>query len=339
VPYLVFALHLTSSAAAGSSNSTLLEHGRMIKWGSSDLSWVGEVYPPIPSVLASLLHGTTALALVGALGAGTILEAVAERLSRRGVPLAMVAVLIALLGMTSAFVATSTENLAGVLAVALLTVGLEGYLRFVFLGHTHGGFRAGLALGTATLCSPGMTVFVLGLAAAPLLLPSMRVHDDEAGAGRAIGAVLAFPTIAGLAGWTFLCWRFAGDPLSWLHSSAPAVWDNATRMANTRHALRALALAPVFLVAVLLRGLRSGIAAGACLLLPLVAILAVAELGLPVTATGAAVLLSVFGLVCLPKSPRPWQLGVVVVTLAVQVAIGWHWLPVHHVLDLHHLTV
>ena len=152
VPYLVLATIADHRGFTDGANAVLYRRSQLLHWGSSDLSFIGHVYPPLPTAIASLLPSATALSIVGGLAAGGMLEALGHRLGRLGYPIWTVAILIAALGACPAFALTATTDLAAFMALMFLALALDGFLRFVFLGqHRLQAFEAGLAMGIAGL--------------------------------------------------------------------------------------------------------------------------------------------------------------------------------------------
>jgi hypothetical protein len=319
VPYIVLAVRAYGNGYSDSSNAALERQSDLIHWGSSNLHFVGSIYPPLPAAIAAILPNAMALGIVGGLAAGGILEAVASRLARHGYPLPGVLVLTLALGGSPSFALTATTDLAAFMALTFLVLSLDGFIRFVFLGQTHGGFQAGLAIGVAGLCTPAAAVCAVGFAVAAPLVARHRYRGARA--ARATAAVLLFPTVAGVASWIFLCWRFTGSPLGWLRRVAPQVWEGSLSGHQLVTALKGvgtpLMLTPVFVVAsVLLLWRRRPIPAiGICL--PIVCVVVAVWIGLPFPATSTAVVLGVVGLMALPVRPsKPLLITICVIALA-----------------------
>jgi hypothetical protein len=228
-----------------------------------------------------------------------------------GIAWPIVALLLVTLGASPSFALTATTNIQSFMALLLLATALDGFVRFTLRGHTHGGFQAGLAIGLASLCAPAASVCAAGFAAAAPLLVGDRFRGARA-AGRATAAVLLFPTVAALAGWTFVTWRFSGDAMGWLHAAAPAVGfrggTGASMSSALRHLLRPLAMTPIYPAALLLLLLRrQGVAAVAVLLPPLTVLVSL-WIGLPFPGLSIAVLLGVVGLAAMPARPTRFEL-------------------------------
>ena len=216
------------------------------------------------------------------------------------------------LGASPSFALTATTNLAAFMALLFLALALDGFLRFVFLGQTHGGFQAGLTIGIAGLCDPTAVIFAIGFAAAAPLIARSR-YRGQRHAGRATAAVLLFPTLAGIAGWIFLCWRFTGSPLGWLRTAAPGLWSDGGSFHALSTALtqsfKPVLLTPIFVLAVvlLLVARRPLQAAGICL--PLVAVILAKWVGLSFSGLSIAVVVGIVGVVSLPAAPASARPG------------------------------
>lgn len=308
------------------ANTALVAHARAIRWGARDLSFVRSVYPPVPSVIARLVPNAGALGIVGALAGGVFLEAVHHRLRCVGMPRATALVLVATLAVSPGFALTATADLATFLALTLIALALDGFARFVHHGNTHGGFRAGLALGLAGLCHPGAIVVAVGFAAAAPLIAHYRYRGRRA-AGRATAGVLLFPTVAGLLSWTFLCWRFAHSPLVWLHSSAPALFriDGIGSVAS--HAVSGMAkpmmLTPVFSAVLVIAMVYDGALSALGLLVPVVASMVALGLGIGFSGGALAALLGVLALGSLSRRLTPAVTGVLIAIGVVGLAMKW----------------
>lgn len=324
---LGYAAPLCAAAAIGSAhgyrdgaNTALIRQAHDISWGSNDLSFVRHVYPVIPTALARLVPHLAGLALLGAIAGGVLLEAVHHRARSTGLhPLAATA-LVLLLALTPGLAFTATTDLAAFLAIALIATALDGFYRFIHDGHTHGGFIAGLALGLAGLCDPAAIIVAVAFALAAPLIAAHRYAGRHA-AGRATAAVLLFPTLAGLSGWTYLCWRYSGSPLAWLHTSAPGLFHLGSITEISHRAWQTteqpLLLTPVLFAVVAITALRARPVAALGLLIPALAVVLAAGLGLGLPPGATAALLGVFAIGSLPAAmSRHLTVGLLTVAAA-----------------------
>lgn len=325
VPYLLLAALTSARGVTSGANRYLEESGALIRWGSRDFgSFIGELYPPIPTAIASILPGGVAtLAYVGALAAGGILHVAWERLQQLDTPAWLQAVLLVCFGAAPAFGYLATEDLARFVGLGLFAVAAGAFIRFVAAGDTEAGFLCGLTLGVAIVCDPVALVYAACLgAAAPAA--GMRYGGTRDSAGAAV-LVITFPAVGALAGWTFLQWRFTGSPFGWLVDSPgvldfpDGVWGELVNsVGNTG---LALALSPLFvLTQVLVIRRRPEMLLVA--LLPLVGLTVSLWLGLRVAGGHAQVLLGLVALVSVPRSPsRRVATSVAVAAVAGLVAV------------------
>jgi hypothetical protein len=275
--------------------------------------------------VAALLPNAMALGILGGLAAGGILEALAARLAAQGNSIPVVLVLVAAFGGSPSFALTATTDLAVFMGLTCLVLSLDGFMRFVFQGQTHGGFQAGLAIGVAGLCTPAAVICALGFAVAAPLVARTRYRGERA--ARATAAVLLFPTVAGVLGWIFLCWRFTGSPLGWLRNAAPVLWHGAGSGPQVGLALESiglpLLLTPVFVTALVLLVARRRIVPAMGICLPMVCMLIAISVGLPFAASSVAVVLGVVGLVSLPSRPSKRLAVIIVVIGLLGLAAKW----------------
>jgi len=330
IPYILLAAAVYDHGFSDSANAKLDARSQLIHWGASDLSFVGHVYPPLPTAVASLLPNAMSLGILGALAAGGILEALAFRLGSRGYPVWATLLVVAGVAASPSFAMTATTDLASFMALLFVTLALDGFTRFVFLGQTHGGFQAGLTIGIAGLCDPAAIVFAVGFTLAAPLIAHSRFRAERQ-AGRATAAVLLFPTVAGIVGWMFLCWRFTGSPLGWLRGVAPKLWSGD----HSVHALgavlestgRPVLLTPLFVIAVVLFGARGRWLPAAGICLPIVCIVVARSIGLVFPGTSVAVVLGIVGVVSLPAKPKARVLAVIVAIALAGIAAKWAYPP------------
>jgi hypothetical protein len=326
VPFLLIALRASTGGYLDQSNRALIKQGDLIHWGSNDLSFVNHVYPPIPAVIAAIIPSSVGLAIAGSLAAGVLVEALGYRLGSSRMPLPLVLLLIATFACSPSFALAATSDLRSFLALTLLAISLEGFIRFAFRGQTHGGFQAGLALGLAALCEPASVVCALGFAAAAPLIAQARFRGQRH-AGRATAAVLLFPTVAGLLGWTFLCWRFGNSPLGWLHHFAPGLgfghgtWTQLVTAA--RGVSRAMIFTPVYLLAILIMIARGRYLPALGTLFPAGCVLIAVWVGLPVSPLWVAAVFGIIGLISLPRWPSTTMSWIIAATAIGGLVLKW----------------
>lgn len=295
-------------------------------WGSSDLSFVSHIYPPLPVLVAEVLRSSLALGIAGAVLGGTILEVVGRRLYRLHFPLPVVCLLVATLGASPSFAQTTTTDLRSLLTLALLATAIEGFLRFVLRGRTHAGFTAGMAIGLAGLCDPFALVCAVGFGLAAPVVALHRFRGRRA-AVRATVSVLLFPTVAGIAAWCFLTWRFTGNGVAWLHDAAPNLWFGhgvGTQLTQALHAVWSpLWHTPLYLLALALLLWRRTWLTAITAVLPLAVVVVALWLGFPVPPTAVALLLGIMALVALPPRPTRTMLVLVCAVALAGMALKW----------------
>ena len=141
--------------------------------------------------------------------AGIAVQISLERLVLRSYRLPAAALFVAAVVGTPVFWYVATQDFAAFFSLVLLSIALTGLLDFVFNQSTESGFIAGLSFGAATLCDPAAGIIALTAGLAALLMGRHRPHQPAR--NRATLLVVLFPTLAGMAGWVFLEWRFTGS--------------------------------------------------------------------------------------------------------------------------------
>lgn len=216
VPYLVVAALGAATGgvtAVDSPNQQLLDRLATIPWDRADPEWIGQIFPPLGTVLGLVIPGgRVGLSVAGALLAGIFLQRLVEIMVQRRFPLSTTIILIVALGANPLFAYTATENFTGFLGLAFFGLAISDVVRFIAWRNTRAGFRAGMLLMLATLSSPSGLVYVL---AAALAAPFLRLaRGDQKGARASNVLVIVYPTVSALAGIVFLAWVFTGDPLT-----------------------------------------------------------------------------------------------------------------------------
>ncbi len=260
---------------------------------------------PLALLVARVLPGAPgSLAVVGALGAGGLVQLVWERLVRARAPRWLTVLLIVGFAAAPFLWWTALSNLAGIMGLACLAVAITGTLEFLFGRRTSAGYAAGVSLALAMLCDPLAVICVAAvLVAAPFLAwPRLR---EEPYSVRSTLAILAFPSVALVGIWAFLEWRFTGVvghipfmPIgAHLGSGVLSALGRAGSQAGWN-----LVCAPIFVLSALFALRRRALAFVAFCLVP--AALFVAELlGLHASPVTTVALMSVLGLVAVPSLP------------------------------------
>lgn len=308
-------------------NERLESAGRLISWGSSDFSsFLEHAYPPIPVAVAALMPGGAFwLAVPGALVAGVLLNALRERLAQREIQPWLTAVLLVAFVANPAFLQLAHEDLADFIGVGLVVLALIGFLQFAVDGDTHGGFVCGLSLGLAAACTPVTLIYTVffGLAAGPVarLRSSGEPHSVPAAA-----LVIVFPAAGAFLGWTFLQWRFTGEPLGWIEAAAPGVGTMTAE--QWRPAAKAVALAlaasPLFLLTQVWL-MRRRISSALVTALVVLALAAGLGIGLRQPSGYSTVLLGAIALTSIPARPTAEQGRMLVATAITGLCLTWLW--------------
>lgn len=303
VPYLLVVL----VNGAGGPNIELDRRGEQIEWGGSDLSFVRDLFPPLPVGLAGALPGgPVVLGVVGAILAAVACEFLIERLRRRGFRWWFSVPVVIGIAAMPVYGRTATTDLATFAGLVLLLLAIAGLLEFTVLGDTGGGFRAGLALGIGVACDLTVAVYALGIGVlAPLIARRRAPYATQAAM-----LVLLFPSCAALLGWAFLEWRFSGGAF---HAVSLQPGGSVTTT------LTALALSPVFLLSAAVL-VRRNAAAAAALLIPVTGLMAGEMLGLSHGRGPAMIVLALIGAFTI--APDPSRTLARLYALAVVLQIG-----------------
>ena len=215
---IIFSIQpLLGASALGSvktPNQQLLEHLATINWGRADQLWIGQIFPPVSTLLAALVSpfGRIGLSLLGAVVVGIFLQKLFETMVQRKFPLVVGVVLLVALSANPLFAYTATENLPALLGLAFFALGIADVGRFSSQGSTESGFRAGIMLMLAVLSDTSALLYV---AAAAVSVPFLRLsRDGNRGARAANVLVTVYPSLAALAAIIALNLIFLGQPLT-----------------------------------------------------------------------------------------------------------------------------
>lgn len=328
VPYLLVAWTAsagTSSAQLNTPNQQLLDRVATIPWDRADPEWIGQIFPPISTLVATLLPGGRAgLAIAGALVAGIFLQKMIEIMVQRGLYTSTTVILTLAIGANPLFAYTAIENFPAFLGLAFFGVAASDIVRFVAWRNTRSGFRAGMLLMLAMLSDLSGLVYVLTAAAATPFLRLARAHQKGARAANLL--VVVYPTLSAVAAIMFITFVFTGDPLN-------SVGRNLLDGAPDRFA----ALGPLFtsvngllLVAPVLSAWLSALVVrrpGAVIVstLVFVAVLGAFVGGLipPGSAGNTYILMVVMAIALIPAAKSRVTAVMVDVVAVLQIAIAW----------------
>ena len=213
IPFLASAVvvHVFGEAIAGTPNDLLLDRVSEISWNRADPTWLGQIYPPGSTLLASVVPGgRLGLALVGALAAGFFLQKILEIMIQRKFHRSTAAILMVALAANPVFFYLATEDIASFLGLMFFGLAMSDMVRFVTWRDTRSGFRSGLLLMAATLVDLMAMVYVL---AALVTVPFVRsARSEQRGARWSNALVLIYPTAAALTSLVALNLVFIGSP-------------------------------------------------------------------------------------------------------------------------------
>jgi hypothetical protein len=195
-------------------NQQLLDHLATISWDRADQNWIGDIFPPLSTLLAAVASpfGRLGLSIAGAAVVGVFLQKLLEIMIQRRFPIVVGAVLLAALAFNPLFAYTATENLPAIMGLAFFALGIADVARFNSWGSTQAGFRAGLMLMLAVLSDTSALLYV---GAAALCVPFLRLRrEGQRGIRAANLLVVVYPTLAALGAIVALNLIFLGQPLT-----------------------------------------------------------------------------------------------------------------------------
>ncbi|MDP9027853.1 MAG: hypothetical protein M3N46_09940 [Actinomycetota bacterium] len=215
IPFLLVAWAASYSPLDGTlitPNHALLQHIASIDWNRADVTWIGQISPPLSTLLAAAIPGGQfGLAVAGALIAGVFLQKVLEIMVQRQFHIGTTVILMLALAANPLFAYTATQNFAAFLGLAFFGLGIADIVRFVAWGNTQSGFRAGLYLMLAVLSDLSGFLYVLTAASAAPFLRLGRSHQRGARGSNVL--VIVFPSAAAIGAIVALNWIFVGSPL------------------------------------------------------------------------------------------------------------------------------
>ena len=328
VPYLVIAWAGSQSAVTArlyTPNHQLLVHIAHIDWNRADVTWIGDIFPPLSTLLAAVIPGgETGLAIAGALVAGVFLQKILEIMVQRNFRPGMTTIMMLALAANPLFAYTVTENFAAFLGLAFFGLGIADIVRFVAWGNTQSGFRAGLFLMLATLSDLSGILYVLTAAAAAPFLRLGRRHQQ--GARGANVLVIVFPTLAAIGSIAILNLIFLHRPLG--STGRALIAGTADRFATIPHLFDQpsgwLLIAPVlsaWVVALIVR--RPGSILVSTLVF--VAILGAFVIGLiPAGSAGNTfILMTLMAIALVPTRREVITVVMMDIVAVLQIAIAW----------------
>lgn len=328
LPYLLIAwiAALTDAPRAlDTPNEQLLAHLATIPWDRADPEWIGLVYPPFSTLLATFIPGgRVGLAIAGALVAGIFLQKLVELMVQRRFPATTTVILSLAIGANPLFAYTALENFAAFLGLAFFGIAISNLVRFVAWGSTRSGFRAGMLLMLAALSDLSGLVYVL---TAALAAPFLRLaRAGQRGARWANVLVIVYPTVSAVSAMMFLSLIFTGDAFGALGRALAA--GIPERFAQVPDLL--LSVNGLFLVAPVLSGWLLALVVrqpGAVIVssLVFVAVLGAFVLGMipPGSAGNTYILMTVMALALIPTARDRVTSRLVDIVAVLQIGIAW----------------
>lgn len=323
-PFVALTVVLSSEPhyLATTANGTLAAKAELIRSAPLDVGLLVTLYPPIPTILASLLPGgAVTLGVIGSLAAGFFLQRVIEWLRRRRLSMTERIAFFLIVAATPLFAFLVTTNLEITLGLVLFGLGMIDLVRFIVFANTQAGFRVGMYFAAAALSAPAFLFSILIAACvAPFLVHSRR------GAGMANFLVLVFPTVAAFVAVEVLVVVFHGDPIAVLGRSGILFRpDRITRVAELLGSAwgwlyfvpAAAGMAIAFLVRRPIVALVPPLLTGSILLM---AVLGVTPQG----SAGMTFLILMAVAIAFAPRVRPGAARMTITLLAtIQVAVGW----------------
>ena len=278
----------------------LAQRADAIKTGNG-LDELAAAYPPIPTLLtAAIPGGVTSMSVVSAVFGGIALQLLIARLVRREIHPAIIASLVLGLVTAPAVWFQATQDPAPFMALMLLVISIDGFVRFIVRNDTAGGFASGLALAGAFFCDPIALVYAIAITCCA---PFLTRHRGFGSREYATMMVLLFPTASMMLSWAFLEWRFTGAAFAGVWRDTDVLRFGVSIDTALNDAATALLLTPVFLVTIALVCRRRPRAA-ATMAIPVAGIALTSWLGLEFSEASAFVLLTVVALYSIPRQRR-----------------------------------
>ena len=219
LPYVIFAVVVSALGATDSPNATLVARATQIDWERADAQWLGEIFPPISTLLAAFVPGgALTLSIIGALSAGVFLQKLIEIMVQRRFARSTIVILMMALALNPLFFYNATQNYAAFLGLLLFGLGLSHIVRFVTWGNTESGFRVGIYFMVAVLTDVTALVYVTAAALSAPILRHRRV--GVVGARRANALVILYPSVSALISLAVLNALFLGRPFAGATQSA-----------------------------------------------------------------------------------------------------------------------
>ncbi|WP_439592522.1 hypothetical protein [Microbacterium sp.] len=231
VPFLAIAIWFQLASGGdwtGTANGVLAERVQSLPWGSSEVETLGQLYPPITSLLALVIPGGAfGLAITGCLVGGLMLQLVVQSMQRKGFVLPVRLVFVLTLALTPLWAYIVTTSFEATLGLTFFGLGMIDLVRFVTFANTQAGFRAGLLFAASAFSdSTGLFAALVAAAASTFIIRSR----DGSRAANAI--VVIFPTLAFLGSLMLLGVIFRVGPLAMIRGDLAWNPERATSVGS-----------------------------------------------------------------------------------------------------------
>lgn len=327
VPFVVLALLVSNAPttpllALTGNQATLARATAALDGGV--VQAIGQLYPLLSGVVLRFMpFGVHGAAVVGGVMAGFVLQALAQAMVRRGLPMRKVVLFTVALGANPLFAFVALNDLQAFAGIALFALALTDMVRFSAFSDTQAGFRAGLVLMASTLVDPmGLVYLVIAAVAVPLV---DHARQGQPGARAANTLVVVFPSVAVLASVAALDLLVLHDPFAALRRT---IQLSGARVADLQQVFATTD--GLLLVAMLLAGCALALLVGrpgaiGIVTALFVGILAGFAIGLiPVgTAGNVFVTMMAVAIAIIPRATSRTTSVLVMVLVALQVPLAW----------------
>ena len=214
LPFLAITLWYqiqVTGAKTTSPNIVLLDRINDLNITDTNLDWLNQFYPPLPSLFAVIFNSELALGIVGSFIAGWFAHAVWEVMVQRRFPYYLQIIIMFAVIFNPITFYNATQNLGGFLATAVLGIGTIQMVRFIEFGSTYHGFQASLMFAAATLSSSYGIIFVLIIVISSSLLKWHRIGFT--GAIRSTLTVILLPSIGIFVTFLIISWMLTGSAM------------------------------------------------------------------------------------------------------------------------------
>lgn len=323
-PYALLAVWFDIASGhdwAGTANGALAARVGELPWASPEVGTLGELYPPISSLIAVVLPGgALGLGILGALIAGVLTQLVIQSMQRKHFSPFVRVVFMLTLAATPLFAYIATTNLEGILGLTFFGLGMIDLVRFVTYANTQAGFRAGILFACSAFSDS--TGFLAALVAASA---GAFIIQSRTGARIANMIVVVFPTLAVTGALALLGVAFGAGPLAMIRGDLHWDADRATGLVDYFATPAGLVyLAPTVIVVITALLLRfPGVALVAVLLTAMTLLAFLVGLTPPGAAGNSYILLLLLVVAIVPTATTLRHAILTCSTSLLLWAIGW----------------